>query len=333
MAILVTGVAQAQAVRILGRSEPAKPSGFVIQWPMSGFEARFSGRSFTAVIEDTGKNWLDVEIDGKASALALKPGKQSYVLFSSSAAAHTIRVTRRTGAMEGATRILLLKADKLAPIPAPKRRILVIGDSIAAGYGVEGENQWCTFTPATQNAGKAWPALLARRMGADLQVIAVDGRGLYRNYSGDGPTMATLMSRTLPDGPVWKGMFAPQLVVVNLGTNDFGSGDPGPQFDAAYEQLLADLRKAYPEAQLVAAIGGMLEPDKLALLKRSIEDVVGKIRAAGDLRTSFVFLDPPATGRRYGCDWHPGIDAQISMAQTLQAKAAPLLGWTPAGGK
>ena len=327
-------VASAQSVRPLGRVDAIDTSSFNIEWPMSGFEARFDGTRLSAVIEDTGKNWLNVEVDGKVQAVSLKEGRHTYKLFSGLEGQHVIRVTRRTGAQEGPTTFASVTALNLRPTQTLDRQILVIGDSIASGYGVEGDNQWCHFTQETQNAGLAWPALLSRSFGADLQLLSVDGRGLYRNYEGDAPTMASLMERIVPsEDAVWAGRYLADVVIVNLGTNDFAAGDPGPRFKDAYVAMLGRLRAANPRATIIATIGGMLERPKLIAAKAAIESAVAVRQAAGDTRTSFVYLDPPSTGRRFGCDWHPGKDAQAYMAQTLQAALTKALGWKPSAAK
>lgn len=329
MSMLPAG-ANAQPVRTLGRVETVDPSSFRIEWPMSGFEAGFDGDTLSAVIEDTGKNWLNVEVDGKVQPVALKEGQQTYTLYSGPAGPHTIRVTRRTGAQEGPTTFVSISADDLRPTQSPDRRILVIGDSIASGYGVEGENQTCQFSQATQNAGMAWPALLANAFNADLHLLSVDGRGLYRNYDSEAPTMAAVMWRTLPsEEAIWPVASRPDLVIVNLGTSDFGTGDPGPRFKDTYVETLGRIRVANPGAAIIVTIGGMLDKPTLAAAKTAIEGAVNVRRGTGDLRTSFVLLDPPAKGHRYGCDWHPGADAQKSMAQTLQTAVTQALAWAP----
>ncbi len=323
--------AVAQTVRPLGRVEELGPTSLNIEWPMSGFEATFDGNTLSADIEDTGKNWLNVEVDGTSKAVALEEGRHTYTLFSGLDSTHRIRVTRRTGAQEGPTTFVAVSADNLRSTQSLDRRILVIGDSIASGYGVEGENQSCRGTQATQNAGLAWPALLASTFGADLELISVDGGGLYRNYEGDAPTMAAVMWRTLPsEEAMWPGNSRPDLIVVNLGTSDFGADDPGPRFKDTYVETLGRIRVAYPGANIIATIGGMLDKPKLAAAKAAIEGAVDVRRGVGDLRTSFVLLDPSPKGRRYGCDWHPGVDGQKSMAQALQAAATSSLGWKPA---
>ena len=323
--------ADAQPVRTLGRVDAIDRSSFNIEWPMSGFEAQFEGGTLTAVIADTGKNWLNVEVDGRVQPVELKEGQETYTLYSGVDAPHTIRVTRRTGSQEGPTTFVSISANGLRPTQSPDRRILVIGDSIASGYGVEGENQSCRASQVTQNAGLAWPALLASAFGADLELISVDGRGLYRNYEGDAPTMASVMWRTLPsEDALWGGNSRPDLIIVNLGTSDFGDGDPGPRFKDRYVETLGQLRVVYPGANIIATIGGMLEKPKLAAAKAAIEGAVNVRRGVGDLRTSFVLLDPPPKGRRFGCDWHPGIDGQKSMAQALEVAVTSSWGWKPA---
>jgi hypothetical protein len=68
-ALAFAGPASAQDVRVLGRSIPDGSGGFTIQWPGSGFEARFRGTTLTASIEDYGQISLNVELDGKISRL------------------------------------------------------------------------------------------------------------------------------------------------------------------------------------------------------------------------------------------------------------------------
>src|SRR6185295_13188435 len=114
------GAAEAQSVRILGRSEPNPAGGFIVNWPSSGFEARLNGTRLTATIQDSGRNWLNVEVDGVVTPLELKQGAATYTLFSGPFGHHTIRVTRRTGAPVGSLRILDIRADgHLEPTPAP----------------------------------------------------------------------------------------------------------------------------------------------------------------------------------------------------------------------
>jgi len=326
------GAAEAQNVRILGRSAPIPSGGFIVQWPNSGFEARLEGGSVTATIEDYGNNWLNVEVDGQLAQIALNPGINTYPLFSGAPGTHTIRVTRRTGSPSGVTRFIDIRADgALQKTETPERRVLVIGDSVTSGYGVEGLDKTCSYSRATHNAELTYPAITARAFGADLQSVSIDGGGLVRNYGGGELTMKTLAWRTLADytTPASVTVWKPQVIVINLGTNDFSAGDPGDEFDAAYISLLRKLRYAWPDAQIYGAIGGMLHGDAYTAARSSVFGAVEEVRSAGDQKIHSIEFAPPNTGRRYGCDWHPGLDAQQSMAAQLETALGKDLGWKP----
>jgi lysophospholipase L1-like esterase len=327
----VAGAAEAQNVRPLGRTV-SEGGVLTIQWPGSGFEARFEGKSFRATIDDYGDNWLSVEVDGVASRIDLDEGVNNYQLFSGEPGLHTIRVTRRTGSLTGPTSFISLKADKLNKTEESARRILVIGDSVASGFGIDGKDQTCAYSYDTHNADLAYPSVLGRTFGADVQTVAVDGHGLIRNYTGEGDTMRTLAWQTIQDDerPWPAASWKPQVVVVNLGTNDFDKGDPGDEFDASYISLLRKVRYAWPEAEIYGSIGGQLYGGIYKSAKFSVFGAVEAVRNAGDKKTHFVEFTPPATGRRYGCDWHPGVDAQKYIAGQLQAAITKDLGWKPA---
>ena len=313
--------ASAQSVRVLGRSLADGRGGFTIAWPNSGFETAFTGARLRVTLEDGGKNLFDLEVDGNTSRIDLKPGVNTYTLFEGAKASHLVRFTRRTNGLSGETHIMAIKSDgRLAAPHAPERRLLVIGDSIASGYGVEGANQSCSFSLETENATLGFAALAAEALKADLENVSLDGHGLYRNYGGQGPTMAELSWRILPDHPARRPAEAPapQVVVVNLGVNDFAQGEPGPGFVSGYVSFLKDLRGAYPDAWIFGAFGAMLSGSNYEAGRDAVSTAVSARRTAGDLRLEFLEFHPPDGPNRFGCDWHPGRAAQQDMARTLQ---------------
>lgn len=330
-AAALAGAANAQNVRILGRSEVIPGGGFAIQWPSSGFEGTFEGGTLKATMNDWGSNWLNVEVDGVVKQVELEGGTQTYTLFEGAPGTHKIRVTRRTGTDMGITRVESVIADGLKPTPLPDRRILVIGDSYASGFAVEGPDEKCTSTHAIQNSDIAYPALTARMFGADVHVVAADGRGLTRNYAGNGPTMSTLMWQTLESGnTAWAALaYDPQIVVLNLGTMDFNESDPGASFDDAYVFTLRKLRTAYPKATIIGAIGGGLWGKRYVAAKTSIADAVALLNKEGDADVKFVEFKLTNGPGRYGCDYHPGARGQTEMAAALEAEIEKSLGWNP----
>jgi lysophospholipase L1-like esterase len=329
VAASVAGAAHSQNVRVLGRSEPSADS-FAVQWPGSGFEVQMRGSRLTARIDDWGSNVLNVEADGEVTQIFLQEGVRDYVLFDGLIGTHTIKVSRRTGTPTGPTRFLDVSADgPMMPTDVPARRMLVIGDSVTSGYGVEGENQYCTYSYATHNHDLAYPALTAQAFNADLHSIAADGLGLIRNFAGEGPTMQDIAWRELPDSDTpWARLaYRPQVIVINLGSADFAAGDPGATFDAAYVTLLTELRQTYPQAAIYGAIGGLLHGEAYAAARDSVLGAVNSRRDAGDDAVHFIEFELKASPRRFGCDWHPGADAHRQMAEALQAAISRDLGW------
>lgn len=317
-------------MRFLGRVSPGHAGEVFLQWPGSGFETAFSGTWLSARISDPGGNWLEVEADGIASRIELKPGSHTYALYQGQAGRHVVRVARRTGANSGMTRIETVTADgRLEATPAPTRRLMVIGDSMASGFGVEGPNQTCVYSPATQNHEAAFGALTARRFGADLHSVSIDGAGLIRNQFPRGPGLRESLWDTLPAMPEpWPTTaYSPQAVIINLGVSDFDAGDPGPAFDEAYEALLKELRDTYPDALLIGAFGGMLDGERYIAARDSVRSAVEARSKAGDSKVRFLEFDLPESPRRWGCAWHPGLDAQQEMAEQIEAVLVKTLDW------
>ena len=78
--------------------------------------------------------------------------------------------------------------------------MIVYGDSITVGYGVDGEYP-CTFSPDTENVLHSYASITSNRVKSELHVIAWSGRGVVRNYADKlrtiDPTVPELYNRTL----------------------------------------------------------------------------------------------------------------------------------------
>lgn len=75
-----------------------------------------------------------------------------------------------------------------------KRKMIVIGDSINIGYGVEGEDP-CPYSVDTENVLHAYGYLTATRLSSLVNIIAWSGRGVVRNY---GEAAGEVGSLTVP---------------------------------------------------------------------------------------------------------------------------------------
>jgi lysophospholipase L1-like esterase len=315
--------------RMLGRYA-ATADGATFAWPGSGIEGRFRGTRVTARIEDSGETIMDLAIDGAITQLPLDPGVRDYVLFSApNAEEHDIRLTRRSEIGSGLTTIHAVTLDGAwLPSPARAHRMLFLGDSITVGYGAAGPDQTCRYSAETSPPFDAYSHLTAAAFDADVHVLAISGRGVVRNYDGGGGTlMPALLDAALPDHPefVWDhARFAPELIVINLGANDFSTSGPGDAFEPAYVALLGAMRARYPDAHIISVFG----PEDKRVAIDTIARAVAAFNRTQSRPVTFLYLPNAATGHVYGCDWHPGLDAHKVMARALAAQIERDLGWT-----
>lgn len=330
------GTAAAPAVRLVGRfTKDAAPR---FAWSGSEIQARFIGASVTLKLDDPSStgNDFQVEIDGQVNKLHTSAAASSYALASNlGAGAHLISVYRRTEAFEGETTFQGFDfgagGSLLAPPAAPDRRLEVIGDSITAGYGVEGADQYCSFSADTESHEKTYEAVAAKALGADLVTIAWSGIGMYRDYGGDtSNNMPARYDLTLPlaVGSTWDfSRFVPAAVVVNLGTNDFAQGDPGQAFVTAYLAFVQHLRDKYPAARIYCALGPMLDGSSLDSARADLKQVVSQRTQQGDQNIALLEFTTQTSADGYGCDWHPSATTHKKMAQVLEAALSADLGW------
>jgi lysophospholipase L1-like esterase len=189
--------------------------------------------------------------------------------------------------------------------------LLIIGDSITAAYGVDGESP-CTYSASTQNFLHSYAFLTAQALGADLTTLAWSGKGVVRNYGDVNPTsvnpMPTYYNRTLAPLSAEQGgggsnnywdprRYTPAVVLVMLGSNDY-STEPNPSdedFTNGLVEFLSLIRSDYPSA-LIAA---MCAPSNHGSQCANIE------KAAAQTSSSFVAMDSSLYVSPDGCDGHP----------------------------
>lgn len=332
------GQSHTALVRFVGRVDKSDPNAALFAWSGTGFVARFRGTELGLRLG--GGQEFSVVVDGVVGPKYVPSGGFDAIAHGLTPGEHEVHVYRRTEAHLGESSFLGLEVgdgELLEPPPPPERRLELVGDSISCGYGNEGADQTCPFSPATENHYLSYGALTARALRAELSTVAWSGKGVVCNY-GDAPDsctdpLPTYYARTLPsraqsrwDFSTWQ----PHAVIVNLGTNDF-STDRDPtrsDFEAAYVALLEQIRAAYADAVIVCTVGPMLFGDDLTIARDAIAGAVSARASAGDekVRLFQLAVTDPANG--YGCDWHPSLRTHQVMADTLTEVLRNELNWT-----
>jgi lysophospholipase L1-like esterase len=331
---------------LVGRFDDSDPAAPRFAWSGSTITTRFTGSSIAVDLEESGPgHHYQIVVDGAAAArLATSSGRRTYPVASAlGAGRHEVTLHRLTEAFLGETRLHGVALDGGArPVRTASsraRRLELIGDSISAGYGNEGTDETCPFTPATENHHLSWGAVAARALDADLVTIAWSGKGVFSNRGNptDLVPMPALWTRTLPEqeGSRWDfARYQPDAVVINLGTNDVAMTTPDwSPFPAAYLAFVRDVRARYPDAYILCVLGPMLTDtwpeDRKALTtaRQGITAAVAALTADGDAALGFLELPPQDGSTGFGCDWHPSVATHARMASALEAALRARLGW------
>jgi lysophospholipase L1-like esterase len=323
-------------VRFVGRVDTSDPAGARFAWSGSGIVARFSGTSLAVRLG--GGQQYSVLIDGVLQPKLVPTGASDTLATELAAGEHEVEIYRRTEANQGESVFMGLELGSgqlLAPPPVAERRIEIIGDSISCGYGNEGPDMNCGFTPDTENHYLTYGALAARTLGAELTTVAWSGKGVVCNYGDDATScvdpLPTYYDRALPNRPnQWDfSSWQPHAVVINLSTNDFSTAvDPAQaDFETAYAALIERVRAAYPEAVILCTVGPMLSGADLSTARSYISNAVQARVAAGDSGVKTFELAPTDAANGYGCDWHPSLRTHEIMAEALTGVLRSELGW------
>lgn len=310
-------------VRTAGRVEEASGAA-LYTWPGVYFEGRFRGTGVGIVLDDA-VNDYDVQVDGATVAVLVQPGTTTYWVKGLAAGVHGVRLAKRTespwaaGEFGGFT---AAPGGRLLGAPAARsRQIEFIGDSLTVGYGNLSTTRDCTANGGVDrntDADLGFAAQAGRGLGADYQITAYSGRGMVRNYDGGEPgtDFRTYYDRGLQSvpGDVWQQprSWRPQLVVVNLGTNDFSTplhageqwatqDDLVSAYRTAYLGFLDKLRARYgPRTTIVVSAHAF---SGNPAFPQAAHQVVREANRRGDSKVRYWYYDSPDLDR-LGCDWH-----------------------------
>jgi lysophospholipase L1-like esterase len=291
-------------------------------------------------------NWVNVIVDGKTQAkVELKPGRN--ILRGARnlpRGEHLIEIVKRTEPYAGPIQFLgvSIQGVLVDPPPWPEKRFEFIGDSITCGYGNEVDIYAPNYTePNTgyhsknEDISQAYGSLLGRKFNAEVVTTCISGTGVYRNINDkDGSTVGkafpSLYTRIYPDRetPLWDTQwYQPELIVINLGNNDFNVTGPdglptAPDptgFKNAYAAFVRQLREYYPQAKIICSVGPMMNDnyppgrEHWTKMKTYVRDMV---TALGDPNVHY-FAYTPIVGDPYGEDWHPTNESHAEMAEEI----------------
>lgn len=329
-----------EAFRYVGRSEFLNPGELSFDWPGFYIQYNFRGKECAVRMNDTGHNYYNVFInDQEAKVIEVKSDTTIVIASGLGTQIHRVLITKRTEGSQGTGTfkgiVLPANGEILAPKDNPARKIEFIGNSITCGYGTEGLSASERWSPATENSYQSYASIVSRAFKADYHLIAHSGQGVIRNYGYKGKVSPLAMPGRYKrvfdenESQVWNfKKWKPDLVVINLGTNDF-STQPYPDkadFMAAYEKLIREILRNYGEVPVFCVVGPMIDEPCFSYVK----EMVGDFRSVYQKKNIY-FVGIPTylmnPERDLGSDSHPNYSGQKKMAAHILPVISSVLNW------
>ena len=317
-----------ELVHYFGRFDTREPNSPGCAWTYCGAGVSFEGDALDVLLSGAGGISFQVVLDGELHAEITTEGglwnsrssASSYrIVENVSAGPHSVQIYRNPEAMFGAVKFHGFEAPSGTLVASQfpfSRKIEIIGDSISAGYG----NAGCPWAPENEIGSATWGALAARSLGAIAHVVAWSGIGMVMDYGGETDNqMPELYGYALPEDtqtPWDYSSYIPDVVIVNLGTNDFNGGVNSATYTNTYQEFVTRLRGYYPDALILLAINLTSDP-----FSDELDDVIANL---GDSNVEKINLNIPSWG---GCDGHPDLAAHQAMADTLVTRLREEMGW------
>ena len=263
---------------------------------------------------------------------------------------HTVKVLKVSECPQNNVTIeeIRVDSDKITPSENGSHTIEFIGDSITCGYGVDGGLKE-TFVTSTEDGTKTYAYKTGEYFNADISCVSYSGCGAVSGYTnGDNPNTQNLMKdfyeltghswdwykplNTTIDNYKWSFDEIPELIVINLGTNDYSytknNSDKKKQFRTAYKELIEMVRKNNPGSEILCVLGLMGND-----LYGDIETVVAEYKKdTSDKKINCCEIDNiDSAADGFGTDYHPKEASHERAAKTLIKEIIKLYGWTGSG--
>ena len=344
-------------VKPLGRTHQL-PDSLWMCFSGSGAEFTFHGARCEVTIAGDNKAYpgdrdnlvrIGIYVDGVRVVDEMIDAKEKTftVLAAEEARDVTVRIVKLSETAMSTCGVKEIRVDDpegVRPTPVRSRKIEFIGDSITCGYGVDDEVAEHHFSTTTEDVTRAYAYRTAELLGADYSMCSISGYGIISGYTATGEEKVTAQQlpkfyeklgfsyntyqKKIAATVKWDfDAFRPDLIVINLGTNDDSYTLDHPErreeYRAAYVEFLKVVRKNNPDARILCTLGVM--GDRLyPMVYRAVADYKAE---TGDTNISAMKFDVQKASDGYVADWHPTAVTHEKAAEKLTAEIRKLMGW------
>ncbi|WP_439182574.1 SGNH/GDSL hydrolase family protein [Carboxylicivirga taeanensis] len=325
-----------------GRVDHTEEGAVRFDWPGVSVNFQFTGETLELCIDGGARNYYNVFIDGDLHKVIHAPADTIIPVEGIKGNGwHSCRIQKRT---EGEMGMTVFKGVRLAADAqiralndSHRRKIEFIGNSISCGYGTEGKAPEEDFLPETENVDKSYAFISARAFNAECYVTAHSGLGVVRNYGDKEPVstqLATLPQRyhqvfDMDTSLVWDfSQWQPDVVVINLGTNDYSTDVSPPKevFINRYLEFIRQIRSYYGDVPVFCVNGPMRDEPAYSNVKEVVERARNQYQ---DKNTYFIGIPNYLlnTTSDLGSDYHPSYRGQLKMARHILPVIANVMNW------
>lgn len=321
------------AVTLHGRIVPEN-GGIWLGWTNTGFSFRFEGRHITFRFAPPAGGqvpYVGILVDKEPRRmLPVDPEHPVLEISLPTSGEHTVRLLKMTELLDDISLFvegvyLEDGARLLPPPPLSSRRLEFIGDSITCGYGNLCAGPMEPFSPETEDSTQTYAALTARHFGADARYLCRSGRGIVTDCDGcrAQPAARWFFETSLTHPTPWDfTSWQPDVLVVNMGTNDHNGGLSSEEFIPAAQNFLRRIRGVYPKARLLWMYG-LMDDEYIPAIK----EIVESIRAEDPLLDLLLVPSVNPYPEEHGSCYHPNLLGHARAARALIPKIAEMTGW------
>ncbi len=339
-------------VRPLGRTH-ALPGALWLCFSGSGAEFTACGTwvQVTLAADDRGIQVNEpvrfaIEVDGVRAVddRLNQPEKVCRVPLGLHPALHTVRIIKLSESAMSTCGVRAIEADgEICPTSPKARRIEFIGDSITCGYGVDDGDPLHHFSTCTEDVTRTYAWRTARALNADRSMVSLSGYGVISGYTATAEEPIPLLIPACydklglcygrydggaPQDIPWDfSAFRPDVIVINLGTNDnsytLDIPDRQAHYQREYTAFLGNVRRRNPDAYILCTLGIMGD----SLYPRVEAAVAEHIHQTGDQHISCMPFVPQREEDGYAADYHPTPATHQKAALHLTQHLKKLMNW------
>jgi lysophospholipase L1-like esterase len=316
-------------IAVMGRIAKANDGSVRFSFPGVSFFANFEGKQLSIEAFSSSENsYLDVIIDnGTPKTVKLSTTPQVINLLSNSDSKnHSVEIIHRSETWHGVVTLKQFSSDgKFNATPQlPKRKIMVLGDSVTCAEAIE-RVEGAKKNTSWWNPRLSYGMLTAKNLNAQVQLVCMGGRGLIHSWNGktDEHNLPGFYQDAIPELVPWnQTQYHPDVIVSAIGTNDFATGIPDREiYVSTYVKFVTQLLIDHKQAQILLIEGSILNGDSKTALTEYLTEVAKRVNDKR-IHTASSTHYPGSFG-----DAHPDKAQHAAMANDLTEQIQKVIKW------